>query len=62
MGSSAGGGLTRLGGGFDAGAQQGDVGHVRTGPRKTGAERERSTSTQAMRMQKWETLHASDEK
>eukprot|EP00965_Chrysotila_dentata_P101218 3342296-Pleurochrysis_carterae.AAC.1 len=39
MGSGAGGGLTRLRGAFDAGAQRGDVGHARTGAKKPGAER-----------------------
>eukprot|EP00965_Chrysotila_dentata_P158404 5232192-Pleurochrysis_carterae.AAC.1 len=32
------------------------------GAKKPGAERERSASTQAMRMRKWVTVHASDEK
>eukprot|EP00965_Chrysotila_dentata_P038402 1275963-Pleurochrysis_carterae.AAC.2 len=61
-GSDAGGGLAYLRGGLDAVALQGDVGHARTGARKSGAERERSASRQAMPMQKWETTHASNEK
>eukprot|EP00965_Chrysotila_dentata_P020048 663379-Pleurochrysis_carterae.AAC.1 len=60
-GSSAGEGLTRLYGAFDAVVRRGDVGHARTGARKPEAERERSASTQAMPMQKWETVHMSDE-
>eukprot|EP00965_Chrysotila_dentata_P034030 1133124-Pleurochrysis_carterae.AAC.1 len=61
-GSDASERLAHLRGGLDAVALQGDVGHGRMGARKPGAERERSTSTQAMPMQKWETMHASDEK
>eukprot|EP00965_Chrysotila_dentata_P170325 5622030-Pleurochrysis_carterae.AAC.1 len=60
-GSGAGGALTRPRGGFDAGARWGDVGHARTGARKPGAERERYASTQVMPMEKYETVHASDE-
>eukprot|EP00965_Chrysotila_dentata_P160591 5301855-Pleurochrysis_carterae.AAC.1 len=54
-------GLARLRGGFDAGAQRSGVGHARRGARKPRAERERSASTQAMPMQKWETMRASNE-
>eukprot|EP00965_Chrysotila_dentata_P004519 147101-Pleurochrysis_carterae.AAC.1 len=36
--------------------------HARTGAKKPEAERERSANAQSMRMQKWEIVHASDEK
>eukprot|EP00965_Chrysotila_dentata_P262628 6214628-Pleurochrysis_carterae.AAC.4 len=60
-GNDAGGGLARLHGGLDAVVRRGDVGHARTGARKHRAERERSASTQATPMQKWESVHGSDE-
>eukprot|EP00965_Chrysotila_dentata_P071563 2364289-Pleurochrysis_carterae.AAC.1 len=48
MGSSAGGGLTRLRGGFDAVLRRSDVSHARTGARKPRAERDCSASTQGL--------------
>eukprot|EP00965_Chrysotila_dentata_P152983 5056002-Pleurochrysis_carterae.AAC.1 len=61
-GASAGAGAGRVYGVAPGRGRPGKVGHARVGDSRTQkVERERSASTHAMRLQFWETVHASDE-